>query len=109
MFLPDLAWALTTEAGRLAGLGRREDALDAAEEAVGIYRELTATQPHLFLPDLAWALTTEARPAGGHGPAGWWRYSLLVGSDAARDAPSERHLARKCANLQRMQLALYRG
>jgi Tetratricopeptide repeat len=41
---------------RLAGLGRREEALAAIEEAVGIYKELAAGRPDAFRPDLATSL-----------------------------------------------------
>ena len=41
---------------RLADLGRREDALAAIQEAVGIYRELAAARPDAFRPDLATSL-----------------------------------------------------
>ena len=42
--------------GRLADLGRREEALAAIEEATGIYRELAAARPDAFRPDLATSL-----------------------------------------------------
>ena len=41
---------------RLGGLGRREDALAAIEEAVTIYRELAGARPDAFRPDLALSL-----------------------------------------------------
>ena len=41
-FRPDLAIPLTNMSVRLAGLGRREDALAAIEEAAQVYRELAA-------------------------------------------------------------------
>ena len=37
----------------LSSLGRREEALDAAEEALAIYRALAAERPDAFRPDLA--------------------------------------------------------
>jgi len=40
----------------LSSLGRREEALEATEEAVGIYRELARRNPDAFLPDLARSL-----------------------------------------------------
>jgi len=40
----------------LSALGRREEALAATEEAVGIYRELAQANPQAFLPDLAMSL-----------------------------------------------------
>ncbi|MHC4357022.1 MAG: tetratricopeptide repeat protein, partial [Planctomycetota bacterium] len=41
---------------RLSDLGRREDALTAAQEAVEIYRRLAKDRPDAFLPDLAMSL-----------------------------------------------------
>ncbi|MEO1020310.1 MAG: tetratricopeptide repeat protein, partial [Pseudomonadota bacterium] len=40
----------------LSNLGRREDALQATEEAVATYRKLAQDRPDAFLPDLARAL-----------------------------------------------------
>ena len=48
-----LAGSLNNLSLRLADLGRREEALAAIEEAVGIRRELTAARPDAFRPDLA--------------------------------------------------------
>ena len=45
--------SLTNLSVRLAGLGRREDALAAIEEAATIHRELAAARPDAFRPDLA--------------------------------------------------------
>ncbi|MDQ2789440.1 MAG: tetratricopeptide repeat protein [Actinomycetota bacterium] len=42
---------------RLSALGRRDDALAASTQAVGIYRRLVATDPAAFEPDLARTLT----------------------------------------------------
>ncbi|MFJ9967672.1 tetratricopeptide repeat protein, partial [Streptomyces avermitilis] len=55
-FLPDLAMSLNNLSIRLGGLGRREDALTAIEEAVTVRRELAAARPDAFLPDLAMSL-----------------------------------------------------
>jgi len=41
---------------RLGDLGRREEALEAAREAVEIYRSLAAERPDAFRPDLAMSL-----------------------------------------------------
>ncbi|MCS7352478.1 MAG: tetratricopeptide repeat protein, partial [Anaerolineae bacterium] len=41
----------------LSALGRREEALQATEEAVALYRRLTQQHPQAFLPDLARSLT----------------------------------------------------
>jgi len=43
---------------RLSALGRREEALAQAEEAVRIYRQLAQQRPDVFLPDLARFLAT---------------------------------------------------
>ena len=40
----------------LSELGRREDALEATQEAVEVYRGLAAARPDAFLPDLAMSL-----------------------------------------------------
>ena len=40
----------------MSDLGRREDALAAAQEAIDIYRRLAAERPDAFLPDLATSL-----------------------------------------------------
>ena len=56
MFLPDLATALNNQSGRLAQLGRWEEALAAGEEAVTIRRQLARDRPAAFLSDLATAL-----------------------------------------------------
>ena len=45
--------SLNNQSGRLAELGRREEALAAIEEAAGIYRQLAEARPDAFLPDLA--------------------------------------------------------
>jgi tetratricopeptide (TPR) repeat protein len=49
---------VNTLAGALSALGRREDALAAAQEAVSLYRPLATARPDAFTPDLARALTT---------------------------------------------------
>ena len=51
---------LNNLANRLSDLGRREDALVPAEEAVGIYRELAAGNADAFRPDLASSLNNLA-------------------------------------------------
>ena len=40
----------------LSELGQREQALDAAKEAVNLYRQLAAARPEAFTPDLATSL-----------------------------------------------------
>ena len=49
---------------RLSALGRREEALAQAEEAVRLYRQLAKARPDAFLPDLARSLAVEARCLG---------------------------------------------
>jgi tetratricopeptide (TPR) repeat protein len=54
----ELATVLNNLGIRLSALGRREEALQAAHEAVGLYRQLAAQRPDAFLPDLAMSLDT---------------------------------------------------
>ncbi|MEU0382709.1 tetratricopeptide repeat protein, partial [Streptomyces cyaneofuscatus] len=54
---PDLAGSLTNLGAELSGVGRREDALTAAEEALEIYRRLAASNPAAYNPDLAHCLS----------------------------------------------------
>ena len=51
---------LNNLANRLSDLGRREEALTAAEEAVRLYRALAEARPDAFIPDLALSLNTLA-------------------------------------------------
>ena len=60
-FLPDLARSLNNLGNVLSDLGRREDALAAAQEAVEIYRRLAAERPDAFRPDLAGSLNNLAQ------------------------------------------------
>ncbi|MEI7940796.1 MAG: tetratricopeptide repeat protein, partial [Verrucomicrobiota bacterium] len=55
-FLPDLAGSLNNLANVLRALGRREEALAHAQEAVRLYRQLAEARPDAFLPDLATSL-----------------------------------------------------
>jgi CHAT domain-containing protein/tetratricopeptide (TPR) repeat protein len=57
-FLPDLAMSLNNLGNRLGDLGRREEALTAAEEAMRIRRRLARKNPAAFLPDLAKSLNS---------------------------------------------------
>ncbi|MCP5366380.1 MAG: tetratricopeptide repeat protein [Hyphomicrobiales bacterium] len=54
------ARAKTNLANRLGDLGRREEALTAAGEAVALYRELAAARSDAFRPDLATSLNNLA-------------------------------------------------
>ena len=61
--------ALDNLAARLSGLGRRKEALTAAEEAVRLRRGLAEARPDAFTPDLAASLNTLANnlsALGGH-------------------------------------------
>jgi tetratricopeptide (TPR) repeat protein len=55
---PERARLLTNLSTRLAGLGRREDALAAIDEAVGLFRQLVVDRPEAFTPNLARSLHT---------------------------------------------------
>ena len=55
------AGLLNNLGNRLSDLGRREDALAAAQEAVDLYRQLAADRPDAFLPDLAMSLNNLGR------------------------------------------------
>ena len=55
-----VATALNNLAGRLSDLGRREEALGSAQEAVTIMRTLAERRPDAFLPDLAGSLNNLA-------------------------------------------------
>jgi tetratricopeptide (TPR) repeat protein len=59
-FRPNLAGSLNNVATMLSDLGRREEALERAQEAVDIRRELAASQPDAFRPDLAMSLSVLA-------------------------------------------------
>jgi len=50
------ARALRMRGLALSALGRREEALEATQEAVDLYRRLAAQHPDAFLPDLAMSL-----------------------------------------------------
>ena len=53
----------------LSALGRREAALEAADEAVRLYRELAPARPDAFIPDLAVSLNNLANGLSALGPA----------------------------------------
>ncbi|MBI2906437.1 MAG: tetratricopeptide repeat protein [Chloroflexi bacterium] len=89
-YLPYLAWYLIVLAHRLSEAGRNEEALDAANEAVDIYRELTREQPDEFRPYLAKALDSVAR---GLVALIQWRRALQVEQEVAaiyRELETER-------------------
>lgn len=55
-FVLPQALALNTLSNGLSGVGRREEALTAIEEAVAIRRPLADARPDAFLPNLAGSL-----------------------------------------------------
>ena len=67
---------LNNAANYLSSLGRREEALKAAEEAADLYRALAAARPEAFTPDLAISLNnlaamlSELRAPGGGAQGG---------------------------------------
>ena len=77
-----LAASLNNLSVRLAGLGRREDALAAIQEAVTIRRELAAARPDAFTPDLAMSLNNLSADLAALGR----REDALAASQEAADA-----------------------
>ena len=75
-----LARSLTTLSNRLAGLGRREEALAASQEAVTIRRELAAARPDAFRPGLATSLN---KLAAGLARLGRREEALAASQEAA--------------------------
>src|SRR5262249_6826514 len=76
---------------RLGDLGRREEALAAAEQALAIGRQLARDQPEVFLPALAAALNNQSsrlanlgRPEEALAAAD---QALSIRRDLARDCP----------------------
>jgi DNA-binding transcriptional regulator GbsR (MarR family)/S1-C subfamily serine protease len=63
----DLAGWLNNLANRLSETGERQQALDAAQEAVTHYRQLAQDNPATYLPDLAMSLNTLANRLSGTG------------------------------------------
>src|SRR2546430_13666044 len=61
-FTPDLAGSLYNLSNRLAGLGRREEALAAIDEAVTLYRPRPTARHHPLTPDLACSLNNLSNP-----------------------------------------------
>ena len=76
------AMSLYIQSGRLADLGRREEALAAIEEAVTIRRQLAEARPDAFLPDLAMSLNNQSSRLAEPGAAG---------GGAGRDRGSRHH------------------
>ena len=82
-FLPDRALSLNNLASFISELGRREEALQHAQEAVDIRRQLATERPDAFLPELASSLNNLASlPAGN--PEDYeslsWQVRILLSS-----------------------------
>jgi tetratricopeptide (TPR) repeat protein len=61
-FTPDLARSLNNMSIRFSDMGRREEALEAIEEATKLYRELAVSRPDTFHPDLAMSFHNMSKP-----------------------------------------------
>jgi hypothetical protein len=85
-----LARSLNNLSVRLGGLGRREEALAAIQEAVTIRRELAAARPDAFRPALATSLNNLAVRLGGLGR----REEALAASQEAAEVYRELAAAR---------------
>jgi len=79
--MPDLARSLNNLAVALSDLGRREEALTTAEEAVRLRRALAAARPDAFTPDLASSLTNLANSLSDLGRC---EEALTGGEEAVR-------------------------
>jgi tetratricopeptide (TPR) repeat protein len=77
--IAEQARALTNLGIRLSDLGRREDALAVAAEAVSLYRTLAAQRPDAFRPDLAGSLNNLA---GRLNALGRWEDALAAAEEA---------------------------
>ena len=73
--IPSLAGRLNNLANRLGDVGRREEALETAGEAVTIRRQLAEASPAAYLPDLAMSLSNLANRLSdvGRGRRHWRR------------------------------------
>jgi tetratricopeptide (TPR) repeat protein len=76
-----VAALLNNLSNRLSDLGRREDALAAAEEAVRYYRSLAAQSPEAFTPDLGLSLNNLANRLS---ELGRWEAALAAAEEAVR-------------------------
>ncbi len=72
---------LNNLANRLGDLGRREEALAAAQEAVKLYRTLAAARPDAFTPYLAMSLNNLANQLSALG----WREEALAAAQEGAD------------------------
>jgi tetratricopeptide (TPR) repeat protein len=83
--LPDLAGAVNNLANRLSEVGRRDEALAAAREAVDLRRKLVEFNRDAYLPDLAASVNNLAV----HLAAAGWRDEALAASQEAVDLDRE--------------------
>jgi len=89
-WLPALASSLNNLSVRLANAGRRDEALAAIEEAVGVYRSLAEANPSAYLPHLATSLNNLSVDLGdcGRRNEAWPLSRRLWGSTAAWPSPT---------------------
>jgi tetratricopeptide (TPR) repeat protein len=83
-----LAGSLNNLGTGLSGLGRREEALAAAQEAVAIRRRLAAARPDAFLPDLAMSLNNLGAGLGNLGRRDEAVATAQAGGGASRRVPA---------------------
>ena len=84
------ATELINESRRMAGMGRREEALAASEQATGIYRQLAEDHPDIYLPHLAASLNNQSHRLAGMGR----REEALAASEQAVTIHRQRAEAR---------------
>ncbi|OLL15540.1 hypothetical protein BKH32_03180 [Actinomyces oris] len=70
VYTPKLAMSLGNLAAFLSGLGRLGEALEASQDAVGLYRKLAQDSPAAYTPDLAMSLGNLATILSGLGRSG---------------------------------------
>ncbi|MDQ0710657.1 tetratricopeptide (TPR) repeat protein [Streptomyces luteogriseus] len=111
---PDLARALTNLGTFLSAVGRRQEALSAEQEAVDIYRRLTAGNPAAHEPELAASLSSLGIRLSAVGQG---QEALTAAEEAvdiyrrlAADNPAahESELARSLSNLGNRLSAVWR-
>jgi tetratricopeptide (TPR) repeat protein len=89
-YLPDLAGSLNNLSVHLGRLGRREEGLAAAEEAVEAYRRLAEANPAAYLPNLATSLNNLSLRLG---ELGRHKKAEKVAAEARRALSARRHSA----------------
>jgi len=76
--------SLTNLGASLCDLGRREEALQATDEAVRIRRQLAAQRPDAFLPDLARSLDAKGSVLRENGNAAGAAATLREGVECLK-------------------------